>query len=977
MRTRSAIRSLVFAVTAICGVVAALLGGPASAGTGRADVVVAGLLTEAQPQPLGIDVARPRLSWLLESQRRGVRQSAYRVRVASTPALAADGAGDVWDSRRVSTDVPWVDYAGRKLAARTRYFWTVQVWDERGRSTPRSKPAWFETAFTDPGQWSASWIAGPPVPADCADERQCSPAPLLREEFVVDGPVAAARLYASGLGYGTYYLNGKRLSNAVLSPGFTEYTERALYTTTDLRGRLRQGRNAIGAVLGRGPFGSVGSNFAGYANAPWHADPQLRLELHIRYRDGRQHVVRSGPGWTATDGPIRFDDYMLGETYDARRAEALDGWAEPGFDDSDWVPAVAASGPAGRLEAQVEEPIRPQQAIQFKSVTQTESGTWRFDLGQNVTGNAVLDTDLPEGTTITLHYGEKLLDNGSVDTAGGSFDGKPMQLDTYTAGTGRDVWRPEFTFKGFQYVEVAGLDEEPDPSMLTAQVWHTDFPRIGSWTSSHDLVNRIYGASRRAIVSNSLSIPMDTPIYEKTGYTADGQLVAGATSYLFDTRRYYAKWLTDIRQSVAPNGDMGISAPLPSDPPEQQGPNGIVYTTPGWDAALMVVPDVLKQFHGDARPGVAALPEMQRVWDYYETRTRNDILPAACTVAFQQVCHDGLGDWTAPTGSSYGAAVDSTAWYAWMLRQLSAFATDAGNEDLAAAAAARSDAVAAAFHRTFFDPATGAYRDFLNPEPGEPGRQSNGVFFSGEPLRPPPAEVATPGTDPSYSQHQNALPLGLDVVPADQRQAVGDTLAADVRARGGHLSTGIMGTRFLFEALARTGHVDEAFAVLTQTSYPSYGYWLDTLGYTSLAEFWEGNQRSLNHQMYGSVVQWLYEGLAGIRPTKPGFAEIEVRPEIPTEGLNDVRAYTNTVRGRVESGWHKTADGLRLNVTVPANATAIVHVPASDPDDVSETGTGRTLSAGSAPGVTLLRTESGRVVYRVESGRYRFEVTQG
>lgn len=949
MNTVVRFATVVFAVAIAAANVTSAAGAPTNH-----DVVVTGLQTEAQSEPLGIDVAKPRLSWRLEAQRRGMRQSGYRVRVASTKKLAESGKADVWDTGRVWADRPFVDYAGPKLAPRTRYFWTVDVWDERNTLTPSKPPGWFETAFTDPGQWTAEWISGTPAPVNCGEQRHCSPAPLLREEFTAISPVASARLYTSGLGYGTYFLNGQRISDAVLSPGFTEYTERALYVTHDVTGLLQQGNNAIGAMLGRGPFGSVGFNFAGYADAPWHADPQLRLELHVRYRDGKTQVVRSGPGWTTTDGPIRFDDYMLGETYDARRAHALEGWSTPGFDDSTWQAAPSAPMHTGILEAQTEEPVRPQEKIPFTSVKQTSSGSYLFDLGQNVGGNAILNADLPEGKTITLHYGEKLDSAGSVDTSGGNFDGSTMQLDIYVGGPGPDVWRPEFTYKGFQYVEVTGLDAVPQPSMLTAQVWHTDMPEIGSWNSSHDLVNRIYKASRRAILSNSMSIPMDTPIYEKTGYTGDGQLVLGAASYMFDTRRFFGKWLTDIRQSVAPNGDMGISAPLPSDPQDPPSPVGFAYTSPGWDAALFVLPEVFKRFHEDARPGVRALPEMKRVRAFYDTQTKDDILPATCNVVvLVPVCPYGLGDWAAPAGMSYGAALDSTAWYVYMLNELAEVARDANDGDTAASAEARAAAVSRAFDRTFFDPVLQIYRDPFNPQPSDSGR---------------------PGVPAGYSQHQNALPLGLGIVPADRLAAVGASLANDVRVRDNRLSTGIMGTRFLFDALTRTGHLHEAFAVLTQTTYPSYGYWLDSLGYTSLGEYWEDGTRSYNHQMFGSVVQWLFEDLAGVRPGRPGFAEIEIRPEIPSNGLDHVAAHTDTIRGRVATEWSKTSSGLSLHVEIPANAEAVIHVPASSAEQVTETGSGQSLPAANAPGVTLLGQQSGRVLYRVGSGSYGFVV---
>lgn len=917
------------------------------------------LRTEAQTRPLGIDVARPRLEWRMDSDRRGAAQSAYRVVVARSETAARSGIGALWDSGTVRTSRPWATYAGPRLAPHQRYWWSVRILDERGRAAAGVPTSWFETAFTSARQWRADWISGPALDQDCTDLRRCSPAPLLRREFLVRPGLTSARLHASGLGYGTFHLNGRRVGKDVLAPGFTEYDERALYVTHDVTGLLRAGRNAIGAELGRGPFGSQGDNYAGYQSAPWHAEPRLRLELHLRYRDGSTQVVPTSRKWRTTSGPRLFDDYMLGETYDGKAARRFAGWSRVGFDDRRWQRAPRVDGPAGRLEAQVEEPIRPQRRLRFDSVSETAAGTWLFDLGEDVTGNAVLDLDVPTGDTITLKYGERLDENGSVTTAGFSYDtsseagGGPMQLDTYVGGPGRDRWRPEFTFKGFRYVEVAGLEQRPPASALTAEVWRTDFDRTGRWTGSDGLLRKIFDASVRAIESNTLSIPMDTPIYEKTGYTADGHLVAGAASYLFDTRRFYRKWLTDIRQSVAPNGDMGISAPLPGQPADPQPTTGFTHTSPGWDAALFVVPEVLELFGGDERPGRAALPEMERVRDYYETRIRNDILAGRCTVVVMQACDDGLGDWTSPAGTSSGAAVDSTGWYVYMLRRLAATAAAAGDEDAARAASTRAEEVGEAFVSTFYNPVLGQFLDPFNPLPAEPTR---------------------PGAPSGYSQHQNAMALGLDLVPEEERQRVGDGLAADVAARGDHLNTGIMGTRFLFEALASTGHVDAALAVLQQRTYPSYGFWLDELGYTSLGEYWEEGQRSHNHQMYASVVQWLYEGLAGIRPTADGFARVLIAPQVPSSGLDEVRASTRTVRGTVASSWKRTPDGLVLTVVVPANVTSEVRVPVPEGATVLEAGTGRAVPAGRAPGVRELARDAELATYAVGAGRYRFLV---
>jgi len=931
---------IVCAVTT--GALAALVPGVASGA-----VTVTGLQTDGAQTPLGIDDAHPRLSWRLDADRRAVRQSAYEV-------VVRDGGRVVWDSGRMTGSDPWADYGGAALASRRRYDWTVRVWDQRGTATTYAPPSWFETAFMSPSEWSAQWIQGPAFspPPQCsqpgAPVRECTaPSPLLRTEFDVGKPVARARLYASGMGYGTYFLNGRRVGDAVLEPGFTDYTKRVFYVTADVTGLLRSGRNALGAELGRGPYGQVEPNYAGYQSAPWHAEPALRLELHVTYRDGSTAVVRSSPSWKTTDGPIRFDDYMLGETYDARRAAALDGWSTAGFDDGKWGPARPAAGPKGTLTAEVEPPVRPEHdTIAFKSVKELSPGDYLFDLGENVAGNAILDAGLHDGQTLSLHYGEKLDSNGHVDTSGGSSgDNNPFQLDEYTATAGRNVWRPEFTYKGFQYVEVTGLQSKPDPSMLRAQVWHADVPQIGHWESSNPLLDRIVAASRRSILANTFSQPTDTPVYEKTGYTGDGQLVAGADSYLFDMRRFYTKWIEDIRETVAPNGDMPIIAPSPGEPPDPDvGPLGFHGPSPGWDAALFVVPDLVRLFGGDERPEARVVPQMKMAMAYYDSQAPSGLLLGTCVVpVLSQPCYNGLGDWSAPTNSTSGVSVDSNAWWAEMLRIEGEAATLTGDTAAASAARARRDALVAAFNQAFADPGGAGYRD---------------------PTTPPSASA----------QHEDAVALGLDMVPADRRPAVGEALAADVRGHGEHLTTGIMGTRFLWDALASTGHLGDAWAALTQETYPSYGYWLDQLGWTGLGENWEASTRSRNHQMFGSVVQWMFGSLAGYRPLTAGFGDIEFRPLIPPSGVDKVAASTDTVRGTVAASWQRSRSGFALDVTVPPTSVGRVYMPARDPSEVAEVGQKRALPAQTAPGVRLVGQDGDRVVYRVDSGTYKFRV---
>ena len=891
----------------------------ATPGPGTNATALTGLEVDADRHPLGIDNPTPRFSWRLVSARRGVDQTAYKVTVLR-------GRKALWTTGRVASSTQHVDYSGPELRSRTRYAWTVTIWDDRGARSETVRSG-FETGFMDPSQWRAKWIKG--TLDDCTERDQC-PAPLLRREFRLPKPVRQARLYASGMGYGTYHLNGSRVGNALMDPGFTDYMDRAFYVTHDVTKLLHRGRNALGAELGRGWYGIALGNGAFRYNreADWHAEPELKLELHVRFRDGSRKVIRSGPqGWVTTDGPTRFDDLMLGETFDGRRAESLKGWATPRYGNKGWEPVVVSDGPKGRLDAMDQEPVRVRRTLSAVSITKVGDGEHVYDFGEDVAGTGLITGDLPAGTTVQLRYGERLNEDGQVQPIG-----EDLQIDRYTGGPGPDRWSAQFSYKGFRYVQVSGV-ADPAKSLLKAQVWASDMARVGRWKSSHPLVDQIVENSARAYLSNVLSVPTDCPHYEKGAYTGDGQLTAPAYSYLFDNQRVYDKWSTDIAQSVYPDGQMDWIAPSPDDP-SISPTNNVHPLTPGWDAALFTVPDMLHRMYGDDRPGLRALPQMKTYRDRIRGFAPTGIVPA--TDGGLVLNPTGLGDWTAPEGAPTNVSLDGTAWYFEMMRVLEGVARRAGDTVTADDAAVTAEQIRAAFDQRFFNPATNRYE-------GTPGQTAH--------------------------QHANAMPAGLGLAEGLRLQAAGDAIAEDVRSRGGHNFAGIMGTRFLFPTLARTGHVDEAWRAITQTTYPSYGFWIEQ-GWTSLGETWEESARSRNHHMYGTVVQWLYEDVAGYRPVEPGFETIEFRPHLPSTGLDWVKASTRTVSGRVATQWRRTTTGMQLEVTVPAGSTGRVLIPASAEDVVTESG----KPLEDARGVEVENHKAGRRVVSIGSGTYRFLV---
>lgn len=922
---------------------------PASSG-----VAVTALETDASMQPLGIDNEQPRLAWRLTADRRAVMQSAYEVRVASAPERLQNGKADVWDAGKVRSAEPWAQYAGPSLVSQSRYYWTVRVWDEQGSATAWGPVQWFETGLMNPSEWSAQWITRPLANGeaqrtDCLsapgqrENAACAPpSPILRTEFELTRTVASARVYMSALGYGLLYINGQRVADAELDPAVTDYRKRVFYVTHDVTAALRGGRNALGVELGRGFYGwnPAITDIHAWNQAPWRDEPKLRLELHVRYTDGSSQVIRSGPGWRATTGPTLFDNMHLGETYDGQRAAALAGWTQPGFADGAWPLAVEATAPAGRLMAQDLPPVRVSATRRFKSVKQVAPGIWVMDLGQQVAGWVQLQVQGPAGTQVQMQLSEKVTPAGLVVHSTTPPEGQnrgsgQLLLPTYTqvyrlaGGAQAESWQPRFSYTGFQYVQISGWPDPAGPSLedVVARVVHTDLRRIGQLSGSHPLLAKIVDASARSIISNAQGVITDEAVYEKAGWSGDASMSAEARNWLFDARKLNRKWVRDLADTQEANGALADVAPSAQGDVSQ----GV---SPSWDAAIWTVPEADVRFTGDDAQLRALYPVWQRHDEYFTASTSGGI---ANTTDY--------GDWcSVPTCNAADILitkpVHGTAFYYMLLNALQRAATRLGHTADSQTYRERADQVLTAFNAQFFDPLTNAYR-----EAGQP-----------------------PG---SYKQYPNVIALAAGLVPADKVDAVTANLESDLRLRGNHVDLGIIGVRYLFELLTRGGRVQTAYDVATQTTYPSYGYWIETLGLTTLPEDWTGAFRGQSLHMFGSIVSWFFSDLAGIEPTQPGFEQIEFRPEL-AEGLDWMQASCETVRGTVATQWRKTNGRFELDVTVPANSNGLVYFPGTDPQRVAESGQGWSVPADSAAGVHLVGVQGDRVVYRVGSGTYQF-----
>ncbi|TDD87821.1 hydrolase [Actinomadura darangshiensis] len=749
-------------------------------------------------------------------------------------------------------------------------------------------------------------------------EKPTRPEPLLRRDFTVPGKkIAKARLYAAAGGYAELSLNGRRVGDEVLEPGFVRYDKRVEYTTHDVTRMLRRGGNVIGARLGRGFYGMTQQNVWNWHKAPWTAEPRLMAQLVVTYRDGSSQTIASDGSWRYAEGPVRYDSLYGGETYDAR--EEKPGWDRPGFDASAWTQAAELSAPTDNVVPEEHEPIRVTGTLRPVAVTSPKKGTYVFKLPHNIAGWARVRPSGPAGTKISLKYGERLNGDGTVQAENGNVTGR-FQTDEYIlSGRGEESWEARYSYKGFQYVEVTGWPGEPPTAAdLDGREVHTDLRSDGTFRSSNDLFNTIEKITRQTVVNNWHGIPTDTPMYEKNGWTGDAQLMAEMEMGRFDLRRPFTKWMTDHRDSQGPDGL------VPAIVPDDGWGLGAGWPSPPWHASFTVIPWQMYERYGDRDVLSDNYAAMRRYLDGWLTRADDEgLYPSQ------------LNDYLAP-GYGGNTPEDKRLHGTAYTYSNSLIMADIAGVLGQGADAARYRAAAAKMKTAF-----------------------NRAFLRGD--------AYVTDTDPGYRQASALIALALGLVPEESQKAVTDRLVRDIEERGDHLNTGALGTKYLLTELTARGHGELAYKVATQRTYPSWGYWVDN-GATTLWERWDLDARSRDHVFLGGAIgEWFTEDLAGIEPAAPGFDRITVAPK-PLGDLTSVNSAVPTPHGPVTVRWKRSGAGFDLEVGVPVGATAEIHLPAAAAERVTESG----RPAGSADGVRVLGAGDGTVRLAAVSGTYRF-----
>ncbi|MFC8672071.1 family 78 glycoside hydrolase catalytic domain [Streptomyces griseorubiginosus] len=835
---------------------------------------------------LGLGTARPRLSWTTLTEARDWTQTAYEVELT-----VPGGDGPAVTVRVESADSVLVPWPFDALPARGRADIRVRVTGSDGAVSPWSTPAPVEAGLLAPADWSAVFV----TPDWDEDPQTDQPSPFLRREFELRGPVRRARLYATALGVFEAEINGVRVGDEVLAPGWTAYDKRLRYRTHDVTDLLRPGRNAIGAVLGEGWFrGRIG--FDGKTRAVYGDRLALLAQLEVEYTDGTTERITTDGSWRAATGPVLSSGIYDGEAYDARLERS--GWSLPDHDESGWRGVRVLERDLGTLVAPDGPPVRRIEEIAPVSVTATPSGRTLLDFGQNLVGRLRLTVTGASGTQVTLRHAE-ILEDGELCT-------RPLRTaaatDTYTLrGDGEEVFEPRFTFHGFRYAEITGQPDDFDPTTVRAVVLHSDLERTGSFECSDDLVNRLHENVVWGMRGNFLDVPTDCPQRdERLGWTGDIQVFSPTASYLYDSAGFLGSWLADLAVEQGADGVVPFVVP-------RVGVAGADTPTAAWGDAAVFVPWVLHERYGDTGVLAAQYGSM-RAWVEHVASIAGD--SRLWDSGFQ------FGDWldpTAPAGRPDGAATPgelvATAYFARSSELLARTAAILGHTEDAERYRALAGEVRTAFQREY---------------------------------------VTDAGRMMSDAPTAYALAICFELLDSDaQRDRAGERLARLVRGNGHKIATGFVGTPLVCDALTRTGHADTAYRLLLQTECPSWLYPV-TMGATTIWERWDSllpdgtvnpsGMTSFNHYALGAVADWLHRTVAGLAPAAPGYRRLRIQPRLGG-GLTHAGAKLRTPYGEATVSWTRTGTEVTVEALVPPNTTAQVLLP--DGDEIVGVGSGR------------------------------------
>jgi alpha-L-rhamnosidase len=849
-------------------------------------LIVDELTCEYKKNPLGIDIKRPRISWKIQSDQRGTMQMAYQLQVAND----VDFSAPIWDTGRIESDESiHIEYDGPNVSSRKRYYFRVKIWDNFDRESNWSEIAWWETALLTPEEWKAAWI----TPDSKAIDPLAEPAFLLRKEFTLKSGVSSARIYGTGVGLYELFLNGERVGDDLLAPGWTSYHKRLQYQSYDVTEEIQAGANAIGIMLADGWYKG---NLVRENNRNIYGNKRAAFfQLHVTYDDGAEQVIATDSTWKASTGPILFSEIYHGETYDARQEQ--EGWCKAHFNDQDWAETIIQEMPITELVAQENVPVRVTEVLKPVEAFVTPAGDTVLDMGQNMVGRIRFKVSAPLGTRIVLKHAEVLDQDGNIYF--GNLKFAKQKVEYVTKGEETEVYAPHFTFQGFRYVKIEGYPGQEHGLPLehfTGEVIHSDMEPAGVFECSDPSVNRLQQNIVWGQRGNFLDVPTDCPQRsERLGWTADAQVFVQTALFNYHGGSFFTKWLRDLKADQLPDGN------VPFVIPNVEGGKG----SAAWGDAATIIPWTVYQTYGDKRLLAEQYDSMKAWVEYIRRQGKNEYL---WNTGFH------FGDWLAldaKENSFVGATPKdfiATVFYAYSTRIL---------RD-AAEVLRKTEEVQ-------------EYSDLLN----KIMEQFNQEFVS------PSGRLVSP------TQTAHIIALMFDMVNGKAKERTAYELNELIVQNDYHLNTGFVGTPYICFALSKGGYHETAVKLLMKDDYPSWLYQIKK-GATTVWEhwdsikpdgsFWSDQMNSFNHYAYGSVGNWMYKMIAGLDmdDRSPAYKKIKIEPKFAGISLTSAKAVHESMYGQILSSWHLTHEEVELEVKIPANTTAEVLLPQAKLADVLE-----------------------------------------
>ncbi len=887
--------------------------------------------------PLGVQQRHPRLTWMPPQRNALLHQAQYQIQVAASQSDILSGHALLWDSGKVGYNPHFLpQYAGPAFRPFTHYYWRVRIWSRAGWKSQWSSVASWMTGPLAAGDWHGHWISyrphisnpfyklpnnayfGLPQPKQPHYKSwiQKQPCPIFRKVFRSPANLRHAYMYIAGLGYWKVRVNGHKVGSGVLYSTLYDYSKTVPFQTFDITKLLHKGqRNVIAISLGNGWYNIMEHDVWNWQNAAWNAWPRTRMNLLMRTTGGKADWIATNSAWQAAPGPRLADGLYNGEVYDARLK--LRGWNDPRRALAEAAHARIVKAPTGRLTAQFMPPCQVLQRLAPESITEVQPHVFVVKFPQNMSGWVTLTARGKAGVPVVLRYGERVFANGTVNR-------DPISIFAYTgtfqqdtfipAGSQPFTYHPNFAYNGFQYVQISGLASRKDILKIQADFIHTAFRRSGRFWCANPLLNAVVDAASRSYCSNFMGYPTDCPTREKNGWTGDAWLGSVQGMMAYNNQLGYAKWLNDMHDTQYANGALRVVMPDPSG----WDWDGGQFPDPDWESAYEFICWNQYLYEGDGRVLREHYQDLKHYFQFVMTYAPHGILPPAA----------GIGDWVSSAKTTPPIPFTSGCILYHDAVLLSRIASVLHRSADAATFTARAAALRAAFNKRFY--------------------KGNGVYNNG-------------------GQTAEANPLYYGLATNAMRAKVLQRLLQDIHSHHDHLDVGILGAKCLFRVLSASGHTALAYRIATQTTYPSYGQWI-LHGATTLWEQWGLDPASMNHIMFGDIVGWMYNDLAGIRPDwrSPGFRTILISPH-PIKALPWVAAEHESQFGLIQSAWRWHGTKLTLTVVIPPASSAFVTLPGAGSQTVLCNG--KPMAAG-ADGVLEVKLAGQSLIIHVGPGHY-------